>query len=318
MDYKKVLNKFVINNLEDLKLAKNAFFGKDSYLAKLQNQLKSVSNEEKKELGKQISQIRQEAETFFANQAKLLEEKKINEQIAKEWIDINLPTQSFASLHPLTLIETRIRQWFLANGYFEVKASEIENDEYNFERLNIPKNHPAREMQDSLYIDSNNLLRTHNTGVSARMLELNKNKAFSQFCIGKVYRNDEDDQTHSHQFSQLDFISVGNLSITDLIGTLKSFLTYVFETDLEFKFRPSFFPFTEPSLEVDIFYKNRWIEILGSGMIHPNVLKQAGYTNNFRAIAAGVGLERLAMIKHGIEDIRELYKNDLRFLKQFK
>ncbi|CRH24594.1 phenylalanyl-tRNA synthetase subunit alpha [Chlamydia trachomatis] len=112
-------------------------------------------------------------------------------------------------------------------------------------------------MQDSLYIDSNNLLRTHNTGVSARMLELNKNKAFSQFCIGKVYRNDEDDQTHSHQFSQLDFISVGNLSITDLIGTLKSFLTYVFETDLEFKFRPSFFPFTEPSLEVDIFYKNR-------------------------------------------------------------
>ncbi|WP_334198904.1 phenylalanine--tRNA ligase subunit alpha [Mycoplasma struthionis] len=206
----------------------------------------------------------------------------------------------------------------MSNGYFEYHESEMVSDEYNFERLNIPKSHPAREMQDSLYLKENLLLRTHNTGISAMALEKHKNQEFSQFAIGRVYRNDEEDRTHTHQFTQLDLVSVGNHSFATLIYTLKEMLSYVLEEKIEIRLRPSYFPFTEPSVEVDIFFKNRWIEVLGAGMIDENVLRSAGYTNNMNGIAAGIGIERIVMIKYGIDDIRELYTNDQRFLKQFR
>ncbi|WP_434336748.1 phenylalanine--tRNA ligase subunit alpha [Mesomycoplasma conjunctivae] len=320
MDVKQFFANLVINNLEDLKLAKNSFFGKNSYLAELQNKIKSANQEEKKQLGKQISQLKEEANSFFSNALKQLEQKEQDLKIANQWLDISsFKNTTFGQLHPLTLISNSIRNWFVANGYYEAKASEIVSDEYNFTRLNIPKNHPAREMHDSLYINANLLLRTHNTGVSALELEKNKNLAFGQFTIGKVYRNDEEDSTHSHQFQQLDFVAVDNcLSIANLMATIKALLNYVFEQDVQTRFRPSFFPFTEPSLEVDIFYNNRWIEILGCGMLHPQVLTLAGYDNKMRGFAGGIGIERLAMIKYNISDIRELYKNDLRFLKQFR
>ncbi|UWD34006.1 phenylalanine--tRNA ligase subunit alpha [Mesomycoplasma molare] len=307
-----------IKTLEDLKIEKNKIFGVDGEIAKLTKKLKNVSSEEKATIGKEIKKLKEEAELFFQEASKKIEEIKIQEKIKNEWIDISEPLIQSSSLHPLTLITNRIREWFFQNGYFEYKDSEIVSDEYNFERLNIGKDHPAREMQDSLYIDENTLLRTHNTGISAKILEMYKNKEFSQFSIGKVYRKDEDDQTHSHQFTQLDFISVGNVNFPNLIWTLKSFLSYVLEEEVEIRMRPSYFPFTEPSVEVDVFYKNRWIEILGAGMLHKNVLKMAGYTNQMNGFAAGIGLERIAMIKYQIQDIRELYINDLRILNQFR
>ena len=256
-----------INNLEDLKKAKNEF-ANSIELKKLMEDLKNAEGSNKAIFGKKIQEYKQKANDFF-DKAK-------------------------------------------------AKIEEIENDEYNFERLNIPQKHPARDMQDSLYINENELLRTHNTGVTARVLEKYKNKAFSSFTIGKVYRNDEEDMTHSHQFTQLDLISVGKHSFGTLMYTLRNMLSYVLEENVKIRLRPSYFPFTEPSVEVDIFYKNKWIEVLGAGIVHNNVLRAAGYTNKMNAIAAGIGIERIAMIKYQIDDIREFYVNDLRFLKQFR
>ncbi|QSF13673.1 phenylalanine--tRNA ligase subunit alpha [Mycoplasma sp. Mirounga ES2805-ORL] len=309
-----------IKSFEELKQAKSRVYSKDGELAQLQQQIRTASNEERKEIGQKITDLKSFYEGKFNEVTTRLEREKINKIINAQYIDVTQPISDLGSLHPITLIENRLRNWFNQNGYFESKAGEIVDDEYNFERLNIPKDHPARAMQDSLYIDGIKriLLRTHNTGISALELEKNKNKTINNYAIGKVYRNDEDDATHSHQFTQLDFVSVSKVSFPNLIWTLKSLLSYVFETDLEIRLRPSYFPFTEPSVEVDIWYKNRWIEVLGAGMLHPNVLKAAGYdTKKFNGFAAGVGIERLAMIKYGIKDIREFYKNDIRTLNQF-
>ncbi|TPE57079.1 phenylalanine--tRNA ligase subunit alpha [[Mycoplasma] falconis] len=306
-----------INTFEDLKLAKNKFANSDELL-NLMAELKSAPKEEKAEIGKKIQSLKAQAEEFFEKAKNRINELEINKIINQQYQDYATPVNNEGYIHPINLVSQRFREWLVSNGYFECQESEIENDTYNFERLNIPKSHPARDMQDSLYLVENKLLRTHNTGISARALEKYANKEFSQFAIGKVYRNDEEDRTHTHQFTQLDFVSVGNHSFGTLIYTLTELLSYVLEERVQVRLRPSYFPFTEPSVEVDIFFKNRWIEVLGAGMVHENVLKMAGYTNNMNAIAAGVGIERITMIKYGIEDIRELYTNDQRFLKQFK
>ncbi|AIA29633.1 phenylalanyl-tRNA synthetase subunit alpha [Mycoplasmopsis californica] len=307
-----------INTFEELKLAKNKVYGKDGEIAKLQNELKNAPSTEKKLIGQKINELKQQYEQLFAQAEKHIEELRISRQISSEYVDVTTPVNKPGSLHPLTIICDRLRDWFTQNGYFESKAGEIVSDYYNFEKLNMPSDHPARAMHDSLYLNPTTLLRTHNTGISALELEKNANKPLNNFAIGKVYRNDEDDATHSHQFMQLDFVSVGQVSFPNLIWTLKSLLSYVFEEELELRLRPSFFPFTEPSVEVDIFYKGRWIEVLGAGMLHPNVMKLAGYNSKkYNGFAAGMGIERLAMIKYGIKDIREFYNNDLRTLKQF-
>lgn len=307
-----------IKSIEDLKLVKNKIYGKEGLISSLQNKLKSAPNEEKNKIGVEITRIKDTVSKLLQIKLIELEKIEIEKKIKVDENDIFQHVDDNIFIHPLTLVASRFRQWFLQNSYLENHGSEIETDEYNFEKLNIPKNHPSRDMQDTLYLDKENLLRTHNTGLTARALEENKNNSFSSFTIGKVYRNDEDDQTHSHQFSQVDLVSVGNLNIENLIWTLKSLLSYVFEVDIEIRMRPSFFPFTEPSMEVDVFYKNRWIEILGAGMLNEKILKIAGYTNKLSGFAAGIGIERVAMIKYGINDIREFYKNDIRFLKQFK
>ena len=317
MDLEKKIN--AIKSMEDLKNVKNKIYGKEGMIFSLQAKLKTAAADEKAKIGNEINQIKQVASRLIDIKLIELEQIKINEKIAQDENDIfEIVNENDILIHPLTLVSNRMREWFSQNSYFENKGSEIESDEYNFEKLNIPKNHPSRDMQDTLYINKENLLRTHNTGLTARILEANKNQSFASFTIGKVYRNDEDDQTHSHQFSQLDLVFVGNTNIENLIWTLKSLLAYVFEEEVQIRLRPSFFPFTEPSMEVDVFFKGRWIEILGAGMINEKILKIAGYTNDLNGFAAGIGIERVAMIKYGINDIREFYKNDIRFLRQFK
>lgn len=307
-----------INTLEDLKVYKNKVYSEGGEIFELQNQIKTCEPSMKKEIGMKLSKLRNEYEEFFKLAEERVKEISISKKIQNEFIDVTKPTHKVGSLHPITIVENRLKEWFNQHGYFQSEAGEIVSDLYNFERLNIAQDHPARAMHDSLYINSTTLLRTHNTGITAVELERFANKEFSTYAIGKVYRNDEDDATHSHQFTQVDFVSVGKVSFPNLIWTLKSLLSYVFEEELEIRLRPSYFPFTEPSVEVDIFYKNRWIEVLGAGMLHPNVLSAAGYTDkNLNGFAAGVGIERITMIKYGISDIRDLYKNDLRILEQF-
>lgn len=308
-------NKF--NSFEDLKQFKAKVYSSEGEIAALQLKLRTAPNEEKKEIGKQINVLKTQYEALFEEIGAYLKEKQIQKKVSSEFIDVTIPTAKNPSLNPISLVENKLREWFFENGYYEQQAGEIVSDLYNFERLNIPKNHPARAMHDSLYLNASTLLRTHNTGITATVLEECTNSEVSTFAIGKVYRNDEDDATHSHQFTQLDFVSVGKVSFPNLIWTLKSMLSYVLEEEVEVRLRPSYFPFTEPSVEVDVFYKNRWIEILGAGMLHPNVLKMAGYTNDMNGFAAGLGIERITMIKYGFSDIRDLYRNDLRVLAQF-
>ncbi|MBZ4204323.1 phenylalanine--tRNA ligase subunit alpha [Mycoplasma tauri] len=309
-----------IKTFEQYKKLKNMLSSPESEIEKLKAKIKTSSPQERKEIGIKISELKNFYNLKFAEIEKRIEDEKNNEIINNEFVDVTKPIKQFGSLHPITIVEQRLRDWFTQNGYYETIGGEIIDNEYNFNRLNIPDDHPARAMHDSLYINKELLLRTHNTGITAYELEINANKNINIFAIGKVYRNDEDDATHSHQFTQLDFVSVGtSISFPNLIWTLKSLLSYVLEEEIEVRLRPSYFPFTEPSVEVDINYKGKWMEVLGAGMLHPVVMKKAGYDDKkFNGFAAGIGIERLVMIKYGIRDIRHLYKNDLRALLQFK
>ena len=318
MDYKSLIKN--IKNFEEYKLIKSQIFSDKGPIFDLQQKIKNADSKEKAELGKQLSTLKYDINNLLDAKIQEIKLNEIKDKILNDKNNIYEYSNQFANFHPIFLISNRIREWFVQNNYLEEKSLELENDYYNFEQLNIPKNHPARDMQDTLYLNDNILLRTHNTGITARMLERYQNCEFSYFTIGKVYRNDEDDQTHSHQFTQVDFASVGKHNIQSLIWTIKSLLSYVFEEEIEIRMRPSFFPFTEPSMEIDILYKNKWIEVLGAGMINEEVLRLAGYKepSKYRGIAGGIGIERLAMIKYGIKDIREFFNNDLRMIKQFR
>lgn len=318
MDYKSLIKN--IKNFEEYKLIKSQIFSDKGPIFDLQQKIKNADSKEKAELGKQLSTLKYDINNLLDAKIQEIKLNEIKNKILHDKNNIYEYSNQFANFHPIFLISNRIREWFVQNNYLEEKSLELENDYYNFEQLNIPKNHPARDMQDTLYLNDNILLRTHNTGITARMLERYQNCEFSYFTIGKVYRNDEDDQTHSHQFTQVDFASVGKHNIQSLIWTIKSLLSYVFEEEIEIRMRPSFFPFTEPSMEIDILYKNKWIEVLGAGMINEEVLRLAGYKepSKYRGIAGGIGIERLAMIKYGIKDIREFFNNDLRMIKQFR
>lgn len=225
-----------------------------------------------------------------------------------------------------------IEDFFIGLGYEIKEGYEVEQDYYNFEALNLPKSHPARDMQDSFYISEDILLRTHTSPVQARTLEAQKGEGpVKIICPGKVYRRDSDDATHSHQFTQIEGLVVDkNIHLSDLKGTLELFAKEIFGSDREVRLRPSYFPFTEPSVEVDISCfkckgsgcnvckQTGWIEILGAGMVHPNVLEMAGFdSKEYSGFAFGMGPDRVAMLKYGIEDIRHLYTNDLRFIDQF-
>ncbi len=322
-----------IESEHELNEAKAQYLGKKSALQEIMANMRNLSIEEKKTLGQKANAFRQKVEEKIEERRNYLINLAVNAKLKSESIDVTMPGKEIkvGKMHLLEKTIREIEDVFIGMGYEVCEGPEVEEDLYNFEMLNLPKGHPAREMQDSFYINENILLRTHTSPVQARTLLAKKGQPFKIICPGKVYRRDNDDATHSHQFMQCEGLVVGeNVTMADLKGTLTVLASHIFGDELAVRFRPSFFPFTEPSVEVDVeCFKCKgagcplckgsgWIEVLGAGMVHPNVLKMAGYdTDKYQGFAFGVGIERITMLKHGIDDIRQFYINDERFLNQF-
>ncbi|RAI82281.1 phenylalanine--tRNA ligase subunit alpha [Macrococcoides goetzii] len=323
-----------ISEKKELQDIKVSYLGKKGVITGLMKEMKSLPNEEKPKFGQLVNDARQTVEKAIAEAEEKIQREMINKKLASETVDITLPGKALTSgaSHPLNRIVEDIEDLFVGLGYEVVEGYEVESDYYNFEALNLPKSHPARDMQDSFYISEEVLMRTHTSPVQARTLESRKGEGpVKIICPGKVYRRDSDDATHSHQFTQIEGLVVDeNIKMSDLKGTLEYFAKKMFGEDREIRLRPSFFPFTEPSVEVDIScFKCKgkgcnvckgtgWIEILGAGMVHPNVLEMAGFdSKKYSGFAFGMGPDRIAMLKYGIEDIRHFYTNDLRFVTQF-
>ncbi|WP_316570914.1 phenylalanine--tRNA ligase subunit alpha [Neobacillus sp. YIM B06451] len=322
------------SSLKELNDVRVAYLGKKGPITEVLRGMGKLSAEERPKMGALVNEVREAIEAEISAKQHQLEEAAVNERLASETIDVTLPGRPArtGSHHPLTKIIEEIEDLFIGMGYQIAEGPEVEKDYYNFEALNLPKGHPARDMQDSFYITEETLLRTHTSPVQARTMEKQGGKGpIRIICPGKVYRRDNDDATHSHQFMQIEGLVVGeNIRMSDLKGTLAEFAKKMFGEDREIRLRPSFFPFTEPSVEMDISCKicgghgcsvckgTGWIEILGAGMVHPNVLEMAGYdSKKYTGFAFGMGPERIAMLKYGIDDIRHFYTNDIRFLKQF-
>ena len=316
--------------LNDLRVK---YLGRKGELTGLLRGMGSLSPEERPKMGALVNSAKQEIENEIQEKEKELAEKELQEKLEKEEIDITLPSQKIkrGSKHPLNRVIEEVEDLFVSMGYDVVSGPELETDEYCFERLNLPKGHPARDMQDSFYITPEYLLRTQTSAVQARTMMANEKKTPIRVIVpGKTFRR-EDDATHSHQFNQVEGLVIDkNISLADLKGTLEVFMKKMLGQNTELRFRPSYFPFTEPSYEVDVTCfkcggkgcnlckQTGWIELLGSGIVHPNVLRMNGYDpDKYSGFAFGVGLDRLAMFKYGITDIRLLYQNDFRFLKQF-
>ena len=323
-----------ISSLKELNDVRVEYLGKKGPIQALSSKMKDLSVEEKKEFGAALNNLKQEASQIIDTTKKELEEKELAKKLESEKIDITLDATDIhvGATHPIQQVIDEVCDLFISMGYDVVEGPEIEQDLYNFEKLNLPKGHPARDAQDSFYITEEMLLRTQTSPVQARTMEANKEKSpIRMICPGKTYRRDNDDATHSHQFTQIEGLVVDeNISIADLKGTLEILAKTMFGEDREIRFRPSFFPFTEPSLEVDVScFKcggkgcslckgTGWIEILGCGMVHPNVLRECGYDpEKYTGFAFGIGPERIAMLKYGINDIRHFYTNDMRFLEEF-
>ena len=320
-------------NEQDLNNLKANYLGKKSRLSEIMASMRELSIEKKKELGQKANEFRTKIEEFVENKRQELFQKLIDAKLKNDAIDVTMPAKKFKTgkLNPLTQTIRELEDVCTGMGFMVEEGPEVEEDLYNFELLNLPKGHPAREMQDSFYIDENTLLRTHTSPVQARTLLKSKGQPIKIICPGKVYRRDNDDATHSHQFMQCEGLVVGeNVTMADLKGTLVKICSHVFGSDLRVRFRPSFFPFTEPSVEVDVeCFKCKgvgcnlckgsgWIELLGGGMVHPNVLKMCGYdSEKYQGFAFGIGIERLTMMKYGIDDVRNFYIDDERFINQF-
>ena len=319
--------------LQELENARVKYLGKKGELTALLKGMKDLSQEERPRIGALVNTVRDEIEVKIKEVEEKLEREALGEKLEKETIDITLPSSKVkrGSKHPINRIIEEIEDIFVSMGYDVVDGPELETDEYCFERLNLPKGHPARDMQDSFYVDPEHLLRTQTSAVQARVMMANEEKTpIRVICPGKTYRRD-DDATHSPQFGQVEGLLIDkNISLADLKGTLEVFMKKMLGDDTRLRFRPSYFPFTEPSYEVDvscfkcggkgcnICKQTGWIEVLGSGMVHPNVLKMNGYDpDKYTGFAFGTGLDRLAMFKYGIPDIRLFYTNDVRFLNQF-
>lgn len=318
----------------DLAELKAEYLGKKGKVTGLMQAMRDLSAEERPAYGQQVNRLKNELAEALNARREVLENAQIEARLAQEKIDVTLPGHSMpvGSPHILTQIVESIEDLFIGLGYQIKEGPEIESDEYNFEKLNLPKNHPARDMQDSFYIDPNTLLRTHTSPVQVRtMLEYGGQKPVKIICPGKVYRRDDDDATHSHQFMQIEGLVVDEkTTMSDLKGTLLKLAQTMFGPERTIRLRPSYFPFTEPSVEVDVSCYNcegtgcsickhtGYIEILGAGMVHDNVLKMSGYDPAvYQGFAFGIGVERIAMLKYGIEDIRHFYTNDMRFLRMF-
>lgn len=321
-------------NLVELVQVQGRFTGKKSYLTEVLKAMKDLDEQSRKKLGKLANETKQTIINLIEEKQLILEQENITTLLKQEAINITLPGYNLvhANHHPLMIIANEISQIFQELGYDIVFGKEVESDEFNFQRLNIPKNHPARDMQDTFYISENSLLRTHCTNMTAHTLSNLKDPLapIAVVSVGNVYRRDDDDATHSHQFMQVDgFLVAKDVSFANLKWTLQYFCQRMFGENSEIRMRPSFFPFTEPSVEVDvtcvrctgkgcnICKQTGWIEILGAGMLNPKVFEACNIKEPLQGFAFGLGIERVAMIKYGIYDIRQFYTNDLRFLQQF-
>ncbi|MBP3891798.1 MAG: phenylalanine--tRNA ligase subunit alpha [Solobacterium sp.] len=322
------------SNLQDLEQLRITYLGKKGSVQALMQEMKSLPKEEKPAFGQKVNVLKQLVTDAFDQKQVELSSGAIHAQLEAEKIDITLSgrKKEIGTIHPLYLVQQELEDLFLGMGYKIAEGPEVELDYYNFELANIPHDHPARDMQDTFYIDPNTLLRTHTTAMQMRELEKAKGQLpIKLICPGKVYRRDDDDATHSHQFMQCEGLVVGEkITLADLKGTLTYMANAMFGEGRTVRFRPSYFPFTEPSVEVDVscpFCNGKgcsvckgsgWIEILGAGMVHPHVLEMNGFDpEKCSGFAFGVGLERVAMLKYGIDDIRNFYTNDMRFLKMF-
>lgn len=322
------------SNLKQLNDIRVSYLGKKGPITEVLRGMGKLSAEERPKIGALANDVRTKIAEKIEEKQGLLEEEEVRKKLEKENIDVTLPGRPVrnGNPHPLTRVVEQIEDFFIGMGYSIAEGPEVESDYYNFEALNLPKGHPARDMQDSFYITEEILLRTHTSPVQARTMEMKKGKGpVKIICPGKVYRRDHDDATHSHQFMQIEGLVVDeNIRMSDLKGTLEAFAKEMFGENREIRLRPSFFPFTEPSVEVDVSCflcggsgcsvckQTGWIEMLGAGMVHPNVLEMAGFdSKKYTGFAFGIGVERIAMLKYGIEDIRQFYLNDQRFLKQF-
>lgn len=322
------------NDLQALQQARVKYLGKKGSLTEILRGMGKLSAEVRPIIGQLANDVRESIQTTLDEKVTFLEEQKVREKLQKETIDVTLPGLALnrGTRHPLRIVIEEIEDLFISMGYAVAEGPEVEQDHYNFEALNLPKNHPARDMQDSFYITEDLLLRTHTSPVQARTMERHEGRGpVKVICPGKVYRRDNDDATHSHQFMQIEGLYVDqHVTLSDLKGTLTVFAKKMFGEERRIRLRPSFFPFTEPSVEMDIscFHcggygcsvckHTGWIEILGAGMVHPNVLRMSGFDPEvYTGFAFGMGPERIAMLKYGIDDIRHFYTNDERFLKQF-
>lgn len=320
-------------SINELNETKALYLGKKSPIQEIMSKMREFTPEEKKEIGMKVNEFKVAIEQTVNSRLEAINEEEVNKKLQSEAIDVTLPGKKLSkgSLHVLSKSIEEMEDIFIGMGYEIAEGPEVEEDLYNFEMMNLPKDHPARDMQDSFYITPNILLRTHTSPVQARTMLKAKGKPIKVVCPGKVYRRDNDDATHSHQFMQLEGLVVDkNITLADLKGTLTTLFQKMLGDNVNVRFRPSYFPFTEPSVEVDVTcFKcggkgcplckgNGWIEILGAGMVHPNVLRMAGYDPEvYQGFAFGIGIERITMLKHGIDDIRLFYTNDPRFIKQF-
>ncbi len=324
------------NNQAELNDIRVKYIGKKGLITDLNSKIREVANEEKKEYGMKVNEIRTYFNTLFEDKYKKFEEEKLNEKLKSEKIDITMPSVNIEVGAPSILekLVEDVEDVCMSMGYDVIDGPEIELDKYNFEMLNLPKGHPARDAQDTFYFDEaeEHLLRSQTSPVQVRtMLEGKGEKPVRMICPGKTYRRDDDDATHSHQFTQIEGLVVDkNISLTDLKGTIEVIVRRLFGEDVEVRFRPSYYPFTEPSVEIDISCFNcngkgcnvckesGWITVCGAGIVHPNVLKMSGYDPKvWSGFAFGFGAERLAMLKYGIDDCRVFYNNDLRESKEF-
>ena len=309
---------------EALESLRVALFGKSGSVSALMKSLGALPADQRKAAGEAINRVRDGLGDALAARKAAIDEAVLEARLASETIDVTLPGRDSArgGLHPVTRTLERITEIFGRLGYELADGPEIEDDWHNFEALNFPPHHPARAMHDTFYFGDGRLLRTHTSGVQVRYMDTHQ-PPLRMIAAGKVYRSDSD-QTHTPMFHQVEGLLVDeHASFADLKGTLAEFVRAFFERDFEMRFRPSYFPFTEPSAEVDIAWQQpdgstRWLEVLGCGMVHPNVLRSVGIDpERYTGFAFGLGVERFTMLRYGVNDLRNFFDNDVRFLKQF-
>ncbi len=309
-----------VDSLEALEQLRINYLGKKGKLSQILRGMGKLSPEERPRVGSLANEVKEALQSNLDKQRQTLETAKLKAQLAAESLDVTMPGvgRALGRLHPLNSTIYRVLDIFVGLGYQVATGPHVETDYYNFEALNIPPDHPARDMQDTFFLNENTLMRTHTSPVQIRYMETHE-PPIRIVAPGRVYRRDTVDATHSAVFHQVEILAVDKgLTFTDLKGTIKEFLAQMFGETLPVKFRASYFPFTEPSAEVDVQWKGKWLEVMGCGMVDPNVLKAVGYDPEvYTGFAAGLGIERFAMVLHQIDDIRRLYNSDVRFLSQF-